>query len=562
MGNTEYRNVREEWDYENLDAHGNPRHYYVESYFDDSDNQKAKATNKHGIFLKDGRYQVKTVRSTGHGRTVYENTYEEDVETYYKWLHIKDLIEILKKDEVIDVPVLSDEKKGSAVKIGYVGFPMNHGDGKDLTVWGMVLDEEFQFVEVSGNRAESKYDLVIPASVQGLKIQSVGGFGSCPSIKKLVLSEGIQRILDRAFAGCNIEEVVFPKTLTRLGFDCFDRCNSLRRLVIPEEIRGTSFNSSTIKQMKSKLNEIAKFEGDPCPEHVFYNGKGILSFVMPKYIEGSFTIEDGTTIIGYEAFAQCEGLTEVIIPATVTTIGDSAFQGCPNLERVIFKEGSKLQKIREYAFDYCTKLTSLNLPDNTDSLILQGAFSRCHSLTNVHLPSGLFCLDNDLFINCSQLKQIEIPAHIKTVCHSAFQGCCNLESVSFHKDSELEEIKDKAFLDCVKLKNINLPQGLRSICLAAFKGCSQLEQIDLPLAVQYVGEQVFSGCVSLKKVTMPAVKVAQNAFQGCQSLEKVRVLPKNVIPKDMQPFADTPFGKAGGNPLLLRLQRIIKKITP
>lgn len=559
MGNTEYRNVREEWDYENLDAHGNPRHYYVESYFDDSDNQKAEATNKYGIFLKDGHYQVKTVRSTGYGRTVYEDTYEEDVETSYSWLYVKDLIKTLKKDEVIDVPVLSGEKKGSVVKVGYVGFPMNPGDGKDITVWGMVLDEEFQFVEVSGHRAESKYDLVIPASVKGLKIQSVGGFGSCKGIKKLVLSEGLQRILDNAFFGCNIEEVVFPKTITWLGFHCFDRCNFIRRLVIPEEIRGTGFHSSTIKQMKSKLNEIAKYEGDPCPEHVFYKGKGYLDFAMPKYIEGSYTIEDGTTIIGDEAFAQCEGLTEVIIPETVTTIGDSAFQGCPNLERVIFKEGSKLQKIGEYAFRWCDKLTSLNLPDTPYISISRGAFSVCQSLTDVHLPSGLLSLDSNLFINCGQLKQIEIPAHIKTVWHSAFQGCCNLESVSFHKDSELEEIKEKVFLDCVKLKNINLPQGLRSICLAAFKGCSQLEQIDLPLAVQYVGEEAFSGCVSLKNVTMPAVKVAPNTFQGCQSLEKVRVLPENVIPKDMQPFADTPFGKAGGNPLLLRLQRIIKR---
>lgn len=519
MGNTEYRNVREEWDYEHPDAHGNPTRYYVESSLDDSDNQKAEATNKHGIFLKDGHYQVKTVRSTGYGRTVYEDTYEEDVEISYNWLYVKDLIKMLKKGEVIDVPVLSGEKKGSAVKVGYVGFPMNPGNGKDITVWGMVLDEEFHFVEVSGHRAESKYDLVIPASVKGLKIQSVGGFGSCKGIKKLVLSEGIQRIMDNAFFGCNIEEVVFPKTFTWLGFHCFDRCNSIRRLVIPEEIRGTGFHSSTIKQMKSKLNEIAKFEGDPFPEHVFYKGKGFLDFAMPKYLEGSYTIEDGTTIIGNEAFAQCEGLTEVIIPATVTTIGDKAFEGCSNLERVIFKEGSKLKSIGEYAFHWCDKLTSLNLPDTPYCSISRGAFTLCQSLTHVHLPSGLVCLDTELFSYCSQLKQIEIPSHIKEVRCSAFQGCCNLESVSFHEGSELEKIEKKAFLDCVKLKNINLPQGLRWIGTAAFKGCSQLEQIDLPLSVQYVSKEAFSGCVGLKKVTLPHVEVGPDAFQGCPFLE-------------------------------------------
>ena len=113
MGRTEYRNVREEWDYDHPDTFGNPRRVYVESSFNNSADKRAHASNKYGIFWKDGYFQVKTEKSTGYGRMVWEDTYEEDVEVSYSRLYNNDLIKMLEKNKVIDVPVLSGEKKGS-----------------------------------------------------------------------------------------------------------------------------------------------------------------------------------------------------------------------------------------------------------------------------------------------------------------------------------------------------------------------------------------------------------------------------------------------------------------
>ena len=134
MGRTVYRNVREVWDNEHPDAHGNPQRVYVESSFDDSANERAFRSNKYGIFWKNGHFQRETtsVRSTGYGRMVWEDTYEEDVEVSYSYslFYDNDLKKILEKNEVIDVPVLSGEKRGSVMKLGYLCFPMNNGNGK------------------------------------------------------------------------------------------------------------------------------------------------------------------------------------------------------------------------------------------------------------------------------------------------------------------------------------------------------------------------------------------------------------------------------------------------
>ena len=285
MGRTEYRNVREEWDYEHLDAKGNPRRIYVESSFDDSDEKKALVSNKYGIFWKDDHYQRKVVKNTGHGRTVYEDTYEEDVEIQYDWLDRSDLAQILQKGEIIHVPVLSGKEKGSSVDVGYVSFNMKNDCGKSVKVWGIILDETFFYYD--NNRDRLKGELIIPSKVGGLEVKGVAGFCGCEGITRLVLSEDIGSIMEGAFVDCkNIQEIVFPKTIHWIYPGAFERCDAIKRLVIPEEVRHICYGLSwyhSFKHVIGNLEEIARFEGDTQAEHVLYLDNGsYLDFVCGK----------------------------------------------------------------------------------------------------------------------------------------------------------------------------------------------------------------------------------------------------------------------------------------
>ena len=267
MDRTEYRIVREDWDNENLDAHGNPRRVYVESSYDDAPKKKAEKKNKYGIFWEDGYFQMQTFKSTGYGRMVYEDTYEEDVEVSNSRLLDSELLEMLKKGEVISVPVLTGEKKGSVMKLGRVGFHMNGGEGKEKMLWGLYYDGRYIYY---GNRDILHGELVIPSSVKGLPIESVSYFGQT-GITRLVLSEGIERIEEAAFFGCaQLEEIVFPKTIQYIGTNSFEGCSGLRRMVVPEEIRGWKYFrswESSFRNIMDNIEEIARFEGDPQPEH-------------------------------------------------------------------------------------------------------------------------------------------------------------------------------------------------------------------------------------------------------------------------------------------------------
>lgn len=272
MGRTEYRNVREEWDYEHLDARGNPRRIYVESSFDDSDGKKALVSNKYGIFWKDGHYQRKVVKSTGQGRTVWEDTFEEDVEIRYEWLKFYDIAQILKKGEIIRVPVLSGKKKGSSVDVGYVCFNMKNDSGESVKVRGMILDETFFYYDNNGDRL--KGELIIPSKMSGLRVKTIGSFCICEGINRLVLSEGIERIEEKVFVGWkNLREIVFPKTINWIYPGAFEGCNAIKRLVIPEEVRDGGYGLSwyhSFKHVIGILEEIARFEGDTEVEHVLH----------------------------------------------------------------------------------------------------------------------------------------------------------------------------------------------------------------------------------------------------------------------------------------------------
>ena len=207
---------------------------------------------------------------------------------------------------------------------------------------------------------------------------------------------------------------------------------------------------------------------------------------------------------------------EVVIPETVSCVGERAFEGCRNLTKVVLAEG--VTEIEERAFAYCTALTQVRLPDSLRE-IGSGAFEGCSSL---------------------DVAKLYLPACEKFDVFNPFSGCKNIPDVLYSSDQtklfysnlmveqvvvsdSVRKIHESAFSFRQKLTSVQLPQGLQEIGCRAFAGCSNLREITIPDTVEKIDPWAFCRCSALKEIRIPgSVKVIPDAMLSeCTALETV-----------------------------------------
>ncbi len=130
------------------------------------------------------------------------------------------------------------------------------------------------------------------------------------------------------------------------------------------------------------------------------------------------------TSIGDYAFDNCSGLTSITIPNSVTWIVDYAFFGCSSLTSITIPDS--VTDIGRYAFSGCSGLTSITIPDSVTN-IGKYAFSGCSGLTSITIPNSITNIgEYSAFYGCSSLKSITIPKGVTSIGYRAFYGCNNL----------------------------------------------------------------------------------------------------------------------------------------
>ena len=164
------------------------------------------------------------------------------------------------------------------------------------------------------------------------------------------------------------------------------------------------------------------------------------------------------TAIGYSAFGSLStpiNVSSVFIPATVLSIGDSAFIYCDALTTVTFAENSQLKSIERAAFwgseQVYPRFKEIKIPDSVET-IGNGAFYDCRDLERITLPSALQKLSNSTFYDCTALSEVTFPASLKTIEKSAFSGCRNLSKVEL--PASLTTIQSYVFDRCSALKTV------------------------------------------------------------------------------------------------------------
>lgn len=168
----------------------------------------------------------------------------------------------------------------------------------------------------------------------------------------------------------------------------------------------------------------------------------ISSFDELKYFTGLTTIENS-------AFEGCSSLEDVNIPNGVTTIGEEAFYNCTNLGTITIP--STVTSIGDYAIENCEKLTKVNISDvaawcgiEFGSWANPLEYAHClflngEDVTNLVIPEGVTFIGHGAFKRCSGLVSISIPNSVTSIGNNAFWGCNGLISIYSYID-ELFEI--------------------------------------------------------------------------------------------------------------------------
>ena len=163
-------------------------------------------------------------------------------------------------------------------------------------------------------------------------------------------------------------------------------------------------------------------------------------------------------------------LKRIVIPNSVTSIGDYAFSGC-------------------------SSLTSITIPNSVVS-IGSYAFSGCYRLTNITIPNSVASIGDWAFYDCSSLISITIPNSVVSIGDCAFCRCSSLASVTI--PDSVTSIGNHAFEDCSSLKRVAIPNSVICVGSRAFFGCTSLTSVTIPDSVKIIGRSAFYRCDNLK----------------------------------------------------------------
>lgn len=259
-------------------------------------------------------------------------------------------------------------------------------------------------------------------------------------------------------------------------------------------VEGGSFfiSASGIGNCFSKNNAL--------PDNFFYNMANIKSVVIPKSV----------TSIGQQAFYFCTGLTSVIIPNGVDSIRENAFAFCYSLPAVTIPESIKW--IGPDAFRLCNSLNSLVIPDNAPTEIGGRAFGECARLKSVVIGNGATSIGTQVFMDCPELTSVTIGNNVPSIEVYAFKGCIKLDTVSI--GSGVKFIGIRAFEGCVNLSSITIPDNVLAFHPGAFNGCTGLTTVSIGSGLNDFGLSTFLGCTALTGFSVSEENTAYNSLNG------------------------------------------------
>ena len=443
----------------------------------------------------------------------------------------------LKKVIVKDIAAWCGIKFGSSDS-NPLGYAKHIYSDEDIEITNLIIPNSVTSIE---NRAfqycKGLTSVTIPNSVT-----SIGNyaFASCEGLTSVTIGSGVTSIGSEAFSGCSgLTSVTIPNSVSSIGFRAFQNCSGLTSITIGNSV--TSIGSEAFSGCSGLKKVIVKDIAAWCGIKFNDYDSNPLSYAKHLYSDEdteitSLIIPNSVSSIGDYAFRDCSSLTSVTIPNSVTSIRNYAFQNCSGLISITI--GSGVTSIGNHAFQYCSVLTSVTIPHSVTSIGFR-AFCGCSGLTSITIPNSVTSIGDEAFSRCSGLTSITIPNSVTSIGSSAFSSCSGLTSVTI--PNSVTSIGNSAFSSCSGLTSVTIPNSVTSIRGDAFWNCSGLTSVTIPNSVTSIGERAFYNCSGLTSVTIGSGinSIGQTAFASCPELTDVTCYAENVPSTYTDAFKDS-----------------------
>lgn len=314
----------------------------------------------------------------------------------------------------------------------------------------------------------------------GVNNTSTAPFYKCTALKQIKLPNSITDISTSSFSGCtSLELLPDLSKVTYLGSDAFGGCTSMDGVVNMPNVTN-DFSSAEFAQTKiSKVQSLGQIKR--------------LSY-------GSNNTTNGT-------FTQCPSLESVVLPETLTSIGQYCFYNCAKLSNIVFPQS--LQTISNNAFQGCTALEipDLSLPNLTS--LGKNAFygvkiKKISDLGKITaLPAASSSTQN--FGDKSVLEEVVLPETLTSLPAYSFYEYANLSSINL---SKIETFERDSMSGCTSLPSVLVLENAKDFGSGVFILCTSLERVELPNVVTIADAINYRGC-----------------FSGCNNLAWLRIGP-------------------------------------
>ena len=372
------------------------------------------------------------------------------------------------------------------------------------------------------------------------RLKSIGqsAFASCYDLEEVVMPPRVYEFGDRAFEGCDdLRYFAMPTALESIGQECFKGCKELRQLPLPStvtHIGKNAFDNCGLIELyipayceiendnlgfMEKLQSIEVERGNShysSAGYALYDKNGSTLLIYPAGRNEECRLSSGIRAIAPYAFYKAK-ITAIDVPESVDAIGQSAFEGCDKLTRVILPDA--VTELPEKLFSDCISLRDIEI--GSISKMGEKAFNNCQSLQSFTLVGTLTSLPKSAFEYCKNLQRVNLPKQVTSIGEKAFHECNALRDIEF--SDRLTQIGKQAFDRCYALESITLPDGVTVIDEKVFFECKALRTVQLGNRVQSIGKEAFRRCKDLATIVMPASlkQVEKEAFRECTALKDV-----------------------------------------
>jgi len=334
-------------------------------------------------------------------------------------------------------------------------------------------------------------NVVIPNSVRD--IIYANKFENCTSLSSINIHGAISEIGEAAFRGCsNLNVVSLPTWLEKIGDYAFENCTKLTEIRIPENVTTIGIKAFGYQDGVANPEFVVRgVEGSAAQTYALENG---LRFVAE---ESELVNVVAGGICGQTATWQLDNA------GTLTISGSGAMDDYKDIGSIYTEDvapwyayrkqifqleiGERITSIGEYAFAGVANVEKVVLPDGVLE-IGESAFLGCNALTKINIPSGVTVLEHYVFMSCHSLQEIQIPSGVTKIETWAFMACRSLSRVNF--SDALRSIGANAFLECSALTDVELPEGIIEIGQSAFVNTA-IGGITIPKSVTTISDRAF-----------------------------------------------------------------------